>query len=304
MSSDEPRRAHSKRATGLPDERLTALLEAGGGVIHAPELSTSDKRRVLRWHGLGHLTRLMRGLYITPRADTATVVRAVARAYPDAIFVGETAAWLNGQITTPPTRITAAHRGRSHRFTRFRLIHRQVPDDHWREVHGIRRTTAAMAAVDVAATRGAELIDALMRATRHPVETLDQISSALRSTPGRIGNPVRRRLVQRTTTWPWSEMERLLHDLFDHAGITGWTANAPLQVGTQTIHPDARFDKERLVVEADGFAFHSDRSTFVRDRRRQNLLTLAGWRVLRFTWDDLTSRPAQVVAEVHAALAM
>ena len=246
----------------------------------------------------------MRGLYVAPQADTATIVRAVACAYPDAIFVGETAAWLNGQTTKPPTQVTAAHRGRSHRFTRFQLIHSQVPDDQWREINGIRRITAAMAAVDVAATRGAELLDALMRTTRRPTETLDQIRAAMRATPGRIGNPIRDRLVQRTTTRPWSAMERLLHDLFDHAGITGWTANAPLQIGAQTIHPDARFDKERLVVEADGFAFHSDHTTFIRDRRRQNLLTLAGWRVLRFTWDDLTSRSAQVIAEVHAALAM
>jgi len=35
-------------------------------------------------------------------------------------------------------------------------------------------------------------------------------------------------------------------------------------------------------------------------RRRQNELVLAGWTILRFTWDDLTHRPTTVLAALEA----
>ena len=59
----------------------------------------------------------------------------------------------------------------------------------------------------------------------------------------------------------------------------------------------------RLVVEADGFAFHSDRAAYRKDRERLNALERLGWRVLRFTWEDVRGRPAYVVGLVHGCLA-
>jgi hypothetical protein len=61
---------------------------------------------------------------------------------------------------------------------------------------------------------------------------------------------------------------------------------------------------ERLIVEADGFAFHSDRAAYRKDRERMNQLERLGWRVLRFTWEDIMSRPGYVVGTVSAVLAL
>ncbi len=58
----------------------------------------------------------------------------------------------------------------------------------------------------------------------------------------------------------------------------------------------------RLVVEVDGFAFHSDRAAYRRDRERSNALVRLGWRVLRFTYEDIRSRPQLVVAAVRGCL--
>ena len=49
---------------------------------------------------------------------------------------------------------------------------------------------------------------------------------------------------------------------------------------------DVAFREQRIAIEVDGFAYHSDRARFQRDRSRQNLLVGLGWTVLRFTWDD------------------
>ncbi len=65
---------------------------------------------------------------------------------------------------------------------------------------------------------------------------------------------------------------------------------------------DFAWASRRVIVEIDGFKHHSDRAAFQEDRRRQNALVNAGWRVLRFTVTDLLLRPQAVVAEVRAAL--
>ena len=67
---------------------------------------------------------------------------------------------------------------------------------------------------------------------------------------------------------------------------------------------DFGWPEQRLVVETDGFAFHADRASYRVDRRRGNALVLAGWRVLRFSWEDVVHAPDTVVADVRAALAL
>ena len=66
---------------------------------------------------------------------------------------------------------------------------------------------------------------------------------------------------------------------------------------------DHLWQPQRLVVEVDGFAFHSTRAAFERDRRRVADLLAAGYRVIRVTWRQLTQEPAAVVASLAAALA-
>ena len=65
---------------------------------------------------------------------------------------------------------------------------------------------------------------------------------------------------------------------------------------------DFCFLAARLVVEADGYAFHSDRIAFRRDRDRLNDLERLGWRVLRFTWEDVVQRPDHVLRLVNECL--
>jgi very-short-patch-repair endonuclease len=65
---------------------------------------------------------------------------------------------------------------------------------------------------------------------------------------------------------------------------------------------DVLFARERVVIEVDGYATHSDRQAFQRDRSRQNQLVAAGYTVLRFTWRDVAERPQHVVSTIRAAL--
>ena len=59
----------------------------------------------------------------------------------------------------------------------------------------------------------------------------------------------------------------------------------------------------RLAIEAEGFAFHRTRKDLVRDCHRYTELTLHGWAVLRFTWEDVMHHPAWVRWAVEGWLA-
>jgi very-short-patch-repair endonuclease len=95
-----------------------------------------------------------------------------------------------------------------------------------------------------------------------------------------------------------SEAERNVIALLRAAGITGWRRGY-LVAGYEL---DIAFPTERVAIEIDGWAWHSDAQRFQRDRQRQNALVLAGWTLLRFAWHDLAHRPAQVIADIRDAL--
>jgi very-short-patch-repair endonuclease len=92
-----------------------------------------------------------------------------------------------------------------------------------------------------------------------------------------------------------SEAERLVVRLLTVSGLRGWVLNHPF--GGYVL--DIAFRLQRLAIEIDGWAFHSDSAAFQRDRIRQNVLS-ASWTVLRYTWRDLTERPGDVIAEIRA----
>jgi very-short-patch-repair endonuclease len=126
---------------------------------------------------------------------------------------------------------------------------------------------------------------------------------ALDLTRGLWGTRERRQFLLDSRDEPWSAAERLFHRLLRQAGITGWTANCAVTIGGSTYYLDVAFRTIRLAVEIDGRLHHSSGTAFETDRRRQNLLILEGWRVLRFTWAMLTDDPEGVIAAVRSALA-
>jgi very-short-patch-repair endonuclease/predicted transcriptional regulator of viral defense system len=65
---------------------------------------------------------------------------------------------------------------------------------------------------------------------------------------------------------------------------------------------DFLWPRAKLVVELDGRATHGTRRAFQEDRDRDGRLTVAGYRVLRFTWWDVTRRPAVVADRVRRML--
>lgn len=62
--------------------------------------------------------------------------------------------------------------------------------------------------------------------------------------------------------------------------------------------------ERRIVLEADGFAYHGDRAAFREDRRRDRRLELAGYPVLRYAFEDAVHGIEQLVDEVTRLVAL
>lgn len=62
--------------------------------------------------------------------------------------------------------------------------------------------------------------------------------------------------------------------------------------------------RDRLVVEIDGFAFHSTRAAFERDRRRDADLQARGLKVMRVTWRQIVEEPEATLLRVARLLSV
>lgn len=160
---------------------------------------------------------------------------------------------------------------------------------------GLRLTALPLTVIEAAVRRGGgpKLMDTALQ--RH-VE-LAQLWRAHLRNKGRHGSPAARRLLRAAEDGARSEAERLLVKLLRDAGFSGWRTNHP--VGGYKV--DVAFVRGKVAIEVDGWAFHTDSEVFQIDRNRQNAIALLGWKVLRFTWLDLTAYPERVIAEVAAA---
>lgn len=65
---------------------------------------------------------------------------------------------------------------------------------------------------------------------------------------------------------------------------------------------DFYYPDQNLVIEIDGRRFHAGRREQIRDKRYDNELIVRGKRVLRLTWEDLTTSESYVVGLVRRAL--
>ncbi len=98
-----------------------------------------------------------------------------------------------------------------------------------------------------------------------------------------------------------SVLEDVVLDLVLAAGLAAPDVNVPLRLGGRRVIPDFRWPPARVVVEADGAAWHDDRRAREDDAERQALLEAHGERVLRVTWRQAVGRPAETVARLRAA---
>jgi very-short-patch-repair endonuclease len=113
-------------------------------------------------------------------------------------------------------------------------------------------------------------------------------AAALRAELDRVGGPA----------WTRSEAERRMKLLLRQARLPFPETNVKIS----GYRADFLWAQQRLIVEVDGFQFHGHRYAFERDRKRDAAHVLAGYRVIRITWRQLTEEPIAVAVIIARTL--
>lgn len=257
--------------------------------------------------------RLNRGCWTRVAGDVVTRTvgpaspwlraQAAALTWPDAVVCLTTAALLHN-LPVPDDGVTHVTLPR-HRDTGRGLVVHEYPVGASDVVHVGRAavTTIHRTLVDCIGRLPADQSEQLVTwAGTRDLLTAASLAAAIDQRRGAWGNVQRRRAVAALTEGAYNPAERRLHRILRRAGLSGWRADQRIDLpeGT-TLRADVLFDRDRLVIEVDGFATHG-RRTFQADRTRQNALVGAGYTVLRFTWWDLVERPDTVARQVRMTL--
>jgi very-short-patch-repair endonuclease len=231
-------------------------------------------------------------------------IRAAALwAAPLVCVSGTAAAYWWGLLDTPSVgavQVTVP-RSRGLRSTTGVAVRRRfLPRADRTVLRGLPITGLALTALEAAVTLGPAGQALLDRALQRRV-SIAQVRSAHLRNLGRTGSSDAGALLDAASDRAAAASERRFLGLMRQAGIGGWAVNRKVVAGAAG-PADAVLEEHRLAVEIDGWAWHHQPDRFQRDREKQNALVNQGWRVLRFTWLDLTQRPDRVVAQVRRAM--
>lgn len=99
-----------------------------------------------------------------------------------------------------------------------------------------------------------------------------------------------------------SELERMFLHVCLQVGLPQPEVNVSLEVEGRKLKPDFLWREQRLILEADSRQFHDTDIAFVDDRRREQRLQVAGWRVSHCTWEQVEFEPQALAETVRQLL--
>jgi hypothetical protein len=308
----KPPPSPAERARRAARVRRTARGQHGL-ITHAQALAAGLSHRQIRYRVRGGSWSEPRpGVYSTTAAldSWEAAVLAVVLAIPGAVASHRTALWLHG----------IARLGKSD------VIEVTVPFGYNRSLPGVRtHQSRSLAAVDQTSVRNVPT----MTAARTVIDLAGQLGIAdrlavldeaicsraarrkvvyARALALRFGRRGVRIIIEATR--PGAErnfrswLERHAATVLAEAGLPTPRWNVTLtdrrgRIGTVDAVLGPR---ERIVLEFDGLRFHSTPAQRQRDVARDRRVLLTGRIPLRFTYEDVVRRPAQMIAEIREAL--
>lgn len=267
---------------------LAQLREAGldGGAV---------KWRVRR----GRLHRVHRGVYALGHARITARGRlwAATLAIPGSALSHRSAAaaW---DLCPVPNRLEVTTRGTSRNVEGVRVHHARTLEA-TTQPDGLPLTTLSRTLRDLAATEPEQRLTRLLRRAEH-LRLLD--TTALTSPTGTRGARRLRAALGEVApaegTYTRSDLEERFVELIASAELPAPAVNTVIE-GYEV---DFAWRRSRVIAETDGAATHLTQSAFEADRRKDAVLTAAGWRVVRFTWRQVTPDPEAVAGVLRRLL--
>ncbi len=298
------------------DARIAARAARQNAVLGLAQLVALglEPRSVRERAATGRLHRIHCAVYsLVPRpllSRDGLYMAAVLACGPGAVLSHGSAAHLHELRRDDSTKIDVTVPSRSHRRHAGIRLHRSLTltEQDTTTVNGIPCTTVARTLLDNAEVlnrRGVERM--LDQAEILELFDLWSIQDQLERNRSRRGaKRLRAALDQHVpgSTPTWSELEERFLALLRPAAVPDPEVNAwvTLDDGEPAIRVDFAWRGARLAVETDGHRSHRTKMAFEQDRRRDQRLTLAGWRPVRVTWSQITRSPAQVTRTLAGLL--
>jgi len=290
------------------DQAIATLAAGQWGVVSraqlrdagVPRTTISDRVRS------GRLLPLHPGVYAVGHARLRREghwLAAVLAVGPGAVLSHRDAAGLHGVRPANHARIDVSTTGWAGSSVKI-AVHRTRSLDarDTTTVHGIPVTTVARTLVDLATIVPHDhLVSAIKQAERQRTFDLRQVDAAMARTRGRRGRGHRalREAIAERAALEGHRTRSPLEDAF--LRVVG-RARLPLPSTNAIVEGfevDAVWATARIAVELDGWQDHGTRHAFERDRERDATLTAAGWRVVRFTYHQVTQRPDLVLSTLR-----
>lgn len=290
-----------RRACGEPDAQIAVCRQARrvealgaldrlGGVAEAHELLRwTSRRRIRRAVRRGEIERLARGRYATGSASSAF---AMAAELGGAVVCLRSAAAHHGwkQKHQPERPDIVVRRGR-----RLDPEWRDRVTPHWFNVaeddHRAGVTSPLKTVIDCARhlpfDEALAIADSALRTRSVTRQELDRVRAL------GAGAAAVRRVIRYADGRAANPFESVLRAMAIDAGLEV-EPQVAIDLGSGVVHPDLVSESLGLVLEADSWTHHATRAAHARDCSRYNLLSINGWLVLRFTWEQVMTQPAYV----------
>ena len=286
------------------DRRLAEVAARQHGVVSLPHLLDLglSRQAVARRASAGRLHRVHRGVYTVGHRRVTREgnwLAAVLTYGPGALLSHRSALALHGarpdnrsltDITVPLASARSRTNIRAHGSRALEANDRTTVD-------GIPCTSLPRSVLDSAPALG-------LKGTKRAVEQaeilrvfdLRDFGELLARAAGHRGTPVLAAVLSALHEPDCTEndYEAAVLSLVRSAHLTEPICQAPMVLGGEPVRIDFLWPVERVALEADSYEFHGTRQAFERDRRRDQLLRLAGYEPVRITWRQLSRHPEQV----------
>jgi len=290
---------------------MVRLAAEQGGYVRRDQLishgmpSTTIDRRVCE----GELTPVVPGVYLVfPPRDDTDLLRGAVLALPDAVVSHQSAAHLHQFPRLPerrPTVVVPSHT--THRFPDVAvrrcsdLIAAEITD-----VNGLPVTDVPRTLFDLSRLLRFREFDAigesLVIAEMMNLDQFDETTERL-ARRGKGGSRYARLFLEIRSGHDSNAtvLERKGRAVLSGGGLPGPESQHPIPWAPTRRFDDA-YPTAQIAIEWDSRAWHQQRAAMAADRRRDRDAAAHGWVVLRFTWDDITETPQDIVSSVRDLL--
>jgi very-short-patch-repair endonuclease len=278
-------------ATGV-DRKLALLATKHHGVLARRQLTALGMTTAAIDHRVhtGRLIVVHRGIYAVGHAaltERGRLRAALLAAGPSAILSHRTAValWRLTSSMPPFVEVTVTKKGP--RSRPGLIVHETRRARDVRTLDSLPVTAPLTTLVDLAASQPRHQLERLCaEALVLKLVTEQELDEAGIVDPDLVA-PTR------------SKFERTFRGALRKSGLAQPVTGHP--IGRYTA--DFAWPAERVIVEADGWAFHGNRFAFEDDRARDAHLASRGWIVIRVTWRRLRHKPMLVMVQLAQTLA-